>query len=129
MSDAGNPNIVVEITDATEFHCFRLLLNPASAPGERIEVMLHARSLVDLIHKCSVALCEWQAQTSRTLIDQLAGKSAAKFLPQLCAYGSHQPAAIERPGQPTCFRCGQQIVQVGVFWLTLHEQEAAVLRR
>ena len=59
MSTTDNPNIQVEITDASEFHCFRLTLNPASAPGERIEIMLHARSLVDLIHKCSAALCDW----------------------------------------------------------------------
>ena len=75
MSDQ-NSNIVVEITDAREFHCFRLVLNPKGAPtvdgeGTRIEIMLHARSLVDLIHKCSLALCDWQAQTSRELIDKL----------------------------------------------------------
>jgi len=56
----GNSNILVEITDPAEHHCFRLVLNPRSAPGERIEIMLHARSLVDLIHKCSVALSDWQ---------------------------------------------------------------------
>lgn len=86
-----NANIQVEITDAREFHCFRLLLNPnghmgdctslagiglecscgAPGSGTRLEVMLHARSLVDLIHKCSLALCDWQAQTSRELIDKL----------------------------------------------------------
>jgi len=66
-----NPNIQVEVTDPTEFHCFRLLLNPSSAPGQRIEIMLHARSLVDLIHKCSLALCDWQAATSAQLIDKL----------------------------------------------------------
>jgi hypothetical protein len=67
MSDEGNSNIVVEITDPHEFHCFRLVLNPKS--GERIEIMLHGRSLVDLIHKCSVALCDWQAQTTAELLE------------------------------------------------------------
>lgn len=67
--DNGNPNIQIEITDATEFHCFRLTLNPQS--GEHIEIMLHGRSLVDLIHKCSIALCDWQAQTTGYLIDRL----------------------------------------------------------
>jgi hypothetical protein len=75
MPEQGNPNIIVEITDATEFHCFRVVLNPASEPnGEptgRIEIMLHARSLVDLIHKCSLALCDWQAETSASLIGRL----------------------------------------------------------
>ena len=64
-----NASIVVEITDPHEFHCFRLILNPLS--GERIEIMLHARSLVDLIHKCSLALCDYNAQTSRELIDKI----------------------------------------------------------
>jgi len=88
-----NPNIQVEITDAREFHCFQLTLNPQGPPvplcrthkaGEcdgtgpacvveppRIEIMLHARSLVDLIHKCSLALCDWQAATSADLIEKL----------------------------------------------------------
>jgi hypothetical protein len=61
----------VEITDATEFHCFRLVVNPRSAPGQRIEIMLHATSLVDLIHKCSMALCEWQLETSEYLLKRL----------------------------------------------------------
>ena len=91
---SGNPNIVVEVTDASEFHCFRLIINPREArycethrSGEcdgtgpacvirsttaaRIEVMFHARSLVDLIHKCSLALCDWQAQTSADLLRRL----------------------------------------------------------
>lgn len=69
MSAEGNSNIQVELTDASEFHCFRIVLNPRS--GERIELMLHARSLVDLIHKCSLALCDWQAQTSADLLRRL----------------------------------------------------------
>jgi hypothetical protein len=79
-------NISVEITDANEFHCFRLVLNPRSqlggreaslirTGGERIEVMLHARALVDLIHECSAALCQWQAETTSALIQRLTGLS------------------------------------------------------
>lgn len=64
----SNSNIQVEITDASEFHCFRIVLNPQSAPGERIELMFHARALVDLIHQCSLALCDWQAQTTGDLL-------------------------------------------------------------
>lgn len=102
----ANSNIVVEITDASEFHCFRLVLNPEfegcqncdgrgylieksriheeadqewpcsichgggklQRPGTGIEIMLHARSLVDLIHKCNEALCDWQKQTTDYLL-------------------------------------------------------------
>ena len=70
----ANPNIQVEVTDASDVHCFRLIFNPASAPGERIEIMLHARSLVDLIHKCSSALCDWQAVSSEYLLKRLGAR-------------------------------------------------------
>jgi len=70
-SSEGNANIQVEVTDPHEFHCFRLILNPQSEPGQRIEIMLHARSLVDLIHKCSSALCDWQHQTTSELLARL----------------------------------------------------------
>ena len=77
----GNSNIIVEVTDAREFHCFRLVLNPKSAPGERIEIMLHARSLVDLIHKCNIALCDFQKQSTDyllRLIEERGGTEIAK---------------------------------------------------
>lgn len=76
----GNANIQVEITDAREFHCFKLVLNPEGPPfnpleptktAPRIEIMLHARSLVDLIHKCNEALCDWQKQTTDYLLDRI----------------------------------------------------------
>jgi hypothetical protein len=57
------------MTEVTEFHCFRLIINPQSAPGQRIEIMLHARSVVDLIDALSSALCEWQHQTTDYLLD------------------------------------------------------------
>jgi hypothetical protein len=65
--------VSVEITDPAEFHCFRMVFNPSSAPGQRIEIMLHARALVELIHEASTALCDWQAQTSSALIQKLSG--------------------------------------------------------
>lgn len=68
--------IEVEITDVAEFHCFRLTLYSQS--GHDIEVMLHAARLVDLIHECSVALCEWQRQTSQKLILMTTGLSEAE---------------------------------------------------
>lgn len=68
--------IKVEFTDIKEFHCFRLVLRPEN--GQRLEIMLHARSLVELIHQSSVALCEWQAQTSSYLIQKITGLSEAE---------------------------------------------------
>ena len=69
--------IKVEITDASEFHCFQMTLNAAS--GEQIQVMLHARALVDLIHQSSLALCEWQRQTTTALLQQATGLSEAEL--------------------------------------------------
>lgn len=70
-----NQNIQIEITDASEFHCFRLVLNARAAEEDPnrhpIEIMLHARSLVDLIHKASLALSDWQAQTTGFLLERL----------------------------------------------------------
>jgi len=71
LTEDTNPNIQVEITDASEVYCFRLTLNPKSAPGEKIEVMFHARSLVDLIHKCSLALSDWQVKSTDYLLKKL----------------------------------------------------------
>ena len=104
-----NANIRVEITDALELHCFRLVLTPRfqeclnclgtsvvvdslqtpvpvpyrcpvcqgsgklAVPGSGIEILLHARSLVHLINQASLALCDWQAQTSAYLIRHLTG--------------------------------------------------------
>jgi len=74
MSEEGNPNIRVDITGPAEAHCFRLTLNPQSAPGAcppAIEIMFHARQLVDLIHKCSLALSDWQAATTDHLLTRM----------------------------------------------------------
>lgn len=73
MQSQENSSIQVEITDASEFHCFRLVFNPKG--GQRIEIMLHARALVDLIHRCSVSLCEWQGQTTVDLLQRMTGLS------------------------------------------------------
>jgi hypothetical protein len=61
----------VEITDPSEVHCFRLVINPRSAPGQQIEIMLHATQLVDLLHKGSVALSEWQHRSTTYLLERL----------------------------------------------------------
>jgi hypothetical protein len=83
MSDE-NENIRVEITDASEVHCFKLTLNAnryqgAMVEAPAIEIMLHARSLVDLIHKCSTALCDWQAQTAAKYCEELKEFLAKKW--------------------------------------------------
>ena len=49
----------------------------AEGAGVRIEIMIHARTLVELIHECSVALCEWQKQTTTRLILEKTGLSEA----------------------------------------------------
>ena len=131
--DEGNPNIQVEVTDVRELHCFRLLLNPKSAPaGEvssccgvpilrtpdgffctmcaqkcevtvvgsgRIEVMLHARSLVDLVHKCSTALCSWQKQTTDYLLEKVVMEAAATSL--------ENPYRNDLFSERKCDRCGE----------------------
>lgn len=74
----------VAITDASEFHCFRLRINPRFGVNERtgevisgppIEIKLHARVLVDLIHEASSALCDWQKATTTQLICERTGLS------------------------------------------------------
>lgn len=66
--------IKVDITDASEFHCFRMALTSKS--GDVIEVMLHASALVDLIREASGAYCEWSRRTSEYLICEKLGITA-----------------------------------------------------
>lgn len=96
MSDAGDSRIVVEVTDPKEHYCFRLTFKAREArycethpagecditgpacvlrivPCEPIVIMLHGRSLVDLINKASIALCDWQAETTAYLIEKITG--------------------------------------------------------
>ena len=82
--------ISVEMTDPSDFHCFRMTLRPRSAPDQKIEIMLHARALVDLIHECSTALCEWQGSTTEMLILRMTGMSAE----EACAEGLIAPREL-----------------------------------
>jgi hypothetical protein len=70
----------IEITDPTAHHCFLLTINPKAQPGvdgpDRIEIMIHAVALVGLIHQCSLALSEWQRQTTEELLRQITGLTA-----------------------------------------------------
>jgi len=63
------PTIRVEITDDTEFHCFRVVF--INGEGHQIEIYLHATQLVHLIHQASVALSEWQHRTTSALLARL----------------------------------------------------------
>jgi|GEM_PF-5973375 len=74
MSDDPKQHIEVQVTDSTEFHCFRVIFWAALEPGaqrHKIEIMLHATQLVDLLHKGSQALGEWQCQTTDYLLKRL----------------------------------------------------------
>jgi hypothetical protein len=63
------PLIRVEVTDASEWHCFRLVLSPTN--GEPIEIMFHARALVELIYKCSLAYAQWMTQAVGNIMPHL----------------------------------------------------------
>lgn len=63
MSDQGNPEIRVELTEPDVLHCFRLHLGEAS-------VLLHARDLADLAHKANLALLDWISTETGLLIGQ-----------------------------------------------------------
>ena len=71
-----NQHIRVETTGPDEFHCFRLVMgakpDPLAVDRREIEIMLHATDLVDLIHKASIALCEWQHEGTQYLLQKLA---------------------------------------------------------
>jgi hypothetical protein len=120
-SNEGNPNIQIEVTDAREFHCFRLVLNPQSEPGERIEIMLHARSLVDLIHKCSLALCDWQAQTTEDLMKRLGVDPTVNDKCRVCGCTETTPCIDINLGQgcawvakELCSACASDIVSAAI---------------
>jgi len=70
MSD-NDSAIQIEITDSSAFHCFGLKLT--SQEGTKIEIMLHATQLVDLLHKGNLALSEWQRMTTQELILRMTG--------------------------------------------------------
>jgi hypothetical protein len=98
-------HIQVEITDPAEPHCFRLLLHPkahgdgcqavlqpgrectceAGGSGARLEIMLHARSVVELIHKLSLAYCDWAADRAGFLYERLNHASSAAYRDDRCA--------------------------------------------
>jgi hypothetical protein len=67
--------LTIEITDPTEFHCFKLTIHPPPGGPPHIEIMMHAMSLVGLINECSLALCEWQRSTSEDLLRRITGWS------------------------------------------------------
>lgn len=98
------PNVRIEITDIAQPHCFRLILSPRTAPATEpspehdIEILLHARQLVHLIHKLSLALSDWQAQTTEYLLDRLIPDPSA--LSQLRNIADAALADCKEAGQP-----------------------------
>ena len=58
--------IKCEMTDATELHCFKLTLQ--NVQGQRVEILLHATSLLELIGACSRAFLEWGRVNSERMI-------------------------------------------------------------
>jgi hypothetical protein len=88
MTD-DNANIEVEITGPEDFHCFRLILRAAPDPEHRaerqpIEIMLHARALIELIYKGSSALADWQMQGTALIMQRLTAGS--QFAPPDLAF-------------------------------------------
>lgn len=78
------PAIEVQITSESDMHCFRIIFHGRHEPeqGETVpvEIMMHAKTLVDLIHKCSMALGEWQRTSTEYLIERLTGGSPRSAL-------------------------------------------------
>jgi hypothetical protein len=65
-------NIRVELTDPTEFHCFRLTFNAAPKPGSPrvpIEIMLHTTQAIDLFTQLANQLSVYMAKASAELIE------------------------------------------------------------
>lgn len=60
-------NISVEVTGATVEFCFRVRLGA-------VKVDMHAKSLVDLIHKATIALLQWHTENAMQAINDLLHK-------------------------------------------------------
>lgn len=68
----SEPNIEVVLTDASEFHCFKLIFRAAPKPGEErvpIEIMLHATQAIDLFTKLAMQLAAYMNQASAELLE------------------------------------------------------------
>ena len=63
---SGDPDIRVELTGLERAECFQLELGPD------VTVWLHARSMQDLIAKCSLAYLDWIAAASELIVEELA---------------------------------------------------------
>lgn len=53
-----DPNIEVEVTSDSVDHCFRVTLG-------NVKVLMHARSVVDLIHKLEISVLDWIATETK----------------------------------------------------------------
>lgn len=68
MSDT---TIEVILTDASEFHCFKLIFpvqNGVTAERVPLEIYLHTTQAIDLFSKLAVKLSEYMNQASAELV-------------------------------------------------------------
>lgn len=75
MTDQGDPNIEVQLTDENEMHCFKVIFRvkqPELAVADRhpIELYLHTRQAFDLFHKLGQRLMDYFARESKELLRQ-----------------------------------------------------------
>lgn len=72
VEQMSEPNISVELTDPSEFHCFKVTfrVQPSASESERVplEIFLHTTQAIDLLHKLSLAICEKHRQDSADLL-------------------------------------------------------------
>lgn len=60
-------SIDVQITDESEIHCVKLILQPRNS-DQPLEIYLHATQAIDLVHKLSLSICELHRRHSAMLL-------------------------------------------------------------
>jgi hypothetical protein len=61
-------NIRVELTDETELHCLKLILQARNCPAP-LEIFLHTTQAIELMAKLSSAVCERLRLDSEKLLE------------------------------------------------------------
>jgi hypothetical protein len=64
--------IEVELTDESEAHCLKLVLQARNVE-QPLEIFLHTTQAIDLLHKLSLAICERHRRDSEMLLKQKYG--------------------------------------------------------
>lgn len=70
----NEPNIEVQLTDESEFHCFKLIFrakHESMAEGERLplEIYLHTTQAIELFSQLAVKLSEYMHKASAELLE------------------------------------------------------------